>query len=84
MKHSMKLVSTLALLAVPFLLVGLTNAPDATEAPVEPVTDQRTLLIQLAVADLDRSVRFYRDVLGLEIESVSEALKWARRREPCS
>ncbi|MBT8484431.1 MAG: VOC family protein [Phycisphaerales bacterium] len=59
-------------------LLTLTGVLAAVPTPAEPVTDQRTLLVQLAVTDLDRSVAFYRDVVGLEIESVNEAIKWAR------
>lgn len=37
-----------------------------------------TLLVQLRVADLDRSVAFYRDVLGLRLKLRNDALKWAK------
>lgn len=39
-----------------------------------------TLLIQLRVADLDRSVAFYRDTLGLELELRNDELKWVRMK----
>ena len=38
----------------------------------------RSVLIQLRVSDLDRSVAFYRDTLGLTLESRDDALGWAR------
>ena len=43
---------------------------------------QPAILIQFAVSDLDRSVEFYRDVVGLEMESRIDALKWVRFKTP--
>jgi len=37
-----------------------------------------TLLVQLRVADLERSVTFYRDVLGLRLKHRNDALKWVK------
>lgn len=45
---------------------------------VETVRWQPTLLVQLAVSDLDRSIAFYRDVLGFELESRNDEIQWAR------
>lgn len=39
---------------------------------------QPTLLVQLRVADLDRSVAFYTGTLGFELERIDRSLKWAR------
>lgn len=39
---------------------------------------QPTLLVQLRVADLDRSVAFYTETLGFELERIDRSLKWAR------
>jgi len=36
-----------------------------------------TLLVQMRVADLDRAVRFYQDVLGFEMRLRSDTLQWA-------
>lgn len=37
-----------------------------------------TLLVQLRVSDLERSVVFYRDILGLKLEERNDALRWVR------
>ncbi len=37
-----------------------------------------TLLVQLRVADLDRSIAFYTETLGFELELRNDDLKWAR------
>lgn len=39
---------------------------------------QGTLLVQLAVDDLDRSIAFYTETLGFELESRNDDLAWAR------
>lgn len=39
---------------------------------------QQTMLVQLQVADLDRSIDFYTKTLGLELESRNDAINWAR------
>jgi len=39
---------------------------------------QPSVLVQFAVSDLDRSVEFYRDVVGLEFELRIEELRWVR------
>lgn len=41
-----------------------------------------TLLIQLRVADLDRAIAFYRDVLGFELFLRNDELAWAKLRSP--
>jgi predicted enzyme related to lactoylglutathione lyase len=45
---------------------------------VEHTAYEPSLLIQVAVADLDRAIRFYTEILGLQLESRSEELQWAR------
>lgn len=37
-----------------------------------------TLLVQLRVSDLERSVAFYRDILGLKLKERNDALKWVK------
>ena len=37
-----------------------------------------TLLVQIRVADLDRSIAFYRDVLEFSLSSKNDALKWTK------
>ena len=39
---------------------------------------QPTLLVQLGVEDLNRSIAFYRDTMGFALESRNDALAWAR------
>lgn len=64
-----------ALLAV---VVPMGAAVSATETEGGAVEYQDAVLVQLAVADLDRAVRFYTEVLNLELELRNEALGWAR------
>ncbi len=56
---------------------GVDAAAPAHAAPAAP-SFQSAILIQFAVSDLERSVVFYRDVVGLEFELQIDALKWAR------
>ncbi len=47
----------------------------------EPASDlgwEPSLLIQLAVSDLDRSITFYTEVLGFELEARQNEISWAR------
>jgi len=41
-----------------------------------------SVLIQLRVADLDRSVRFYTQTLGFDLIHRDDALRWAKVRPP--
>lgn len=41
-----------------------------------------SLLIQVAVSDLDRAIAFYRDVLGFELFHRNDSLSWAKVRSP--
>ncbi len=54
---------------------GTTTTDARDELGLQPV-----LLVQLAVADLDRSIAFYQDVLGFELESRTDAIQWARMK----
>jgi len=63
-----------ALLALTIGLIAvLTTGVRAAPAGLDP-----TLLVQIAVEDLDRSVEFYTETLGFELESVDRELQWAR------
>lgn len=51
-------------------LIALAAAPVARAAPVQPVVKADTLNhVSLAVADVERSARFYQELLGLEVVS---------------
>ncbi len=39
---------------------------------------EKDLLIQLRVVDLDRAVRFYRDVMDFDLVLLDESLQWAK------
>ena len=58
-----------------FLILLLTLT---LRARAESEEYQPSVLIQFAVSDLDRSIEFYRDVVGLEFEFRIDELKWAR------
>ncbi len=44
----------------------------------ERVRWQPTMLVQMQVEDLDRSIDFYTKTLGFELESRNDAINWAR------
>ena len=44
----------------------------------DPIEYSGTLLVQLGVSDLDRSIDFYTDVMGFTLESRNDDLQWAR------
>ena len=55
-----------------------TTGPSAGK-PTTPAIEYRgTLLVQLRVADLDRSIAFYRDVMGFDLKSRNDELRWAK------
>lgn len=56
--------------------VAAQATPTAPES--QPVAYKGTLLVQMRVADLDRSITFYRDVLGLRLKLRNDALHWAK------
>ncbi len=63
----------------------------ATTKPVPPTaTGQEaleftgSLLVQIRVADLDRTIAFYRDVLGFDLFHRNDSLSWAKVRVPNS
>lgn len=65
-------------IALVLLLCGLVVPLGAEDAP--SVEWDGSLLVQLAVSDLDASIGFYRDVLGWTLEARVDELRWARIR----
>jgi predicted enzyme related to lactoylglutathione lyase len=70
-----------AVLGLGLMVTGLgsfaaagTRGQESGERP----TYQPAVVIQLAVSDLDRSVAFYTETLGLELDVRVEALRWAK------
>ena len=69
-------------------LTWIATASSQDERPRSPETPKTTaslgfedsLLIQLRVADLDRAISFYRDVLGFELFLRNDELAWAKLR----
>ena len=76
----MRSTRRLCALAVVALAWGGSAAPAGAQAAGAgpSVEYQGTLLVQLAVSDLDRAIGFYCEVLGFELEERNESLKWAR------
>lgn len=60
------------------LALGAATGSSAEDVPGAGLDYEGTLLVQLAVSDLDRAIAFYRDVLGFRLEERDDALKWAR------
>src|SRR5262245_9636074 len=56
------------------LLAGAPLPED--EAPAPAVRYKPSLLVQLQVSDLDRSIRFYRDTLGFEVTERRDDLQF--------
>ena len=55
------------------------QATPAAESPHETSPGYRgTLLVQLGVKDLDRSIQFYTEVMGFKLERRDDSLRWAR------
>ena len=78
-QHSRSVSLVLAAVASCGVIVGL-----ALSGPAEATqTEQRikwsnTMLVQLAVEDLDRAVEFYTQTLGLRLQERNDAIQWAR------
>ena len=72
----MRKVSIIVAAAAAGGLVGATVTRSAQPSSHPEWT--RTLLVQIAVSDLDEAVSFYRDTLGFELESRDDDLNWAR------
>ncbi len=71
----------MTIFAVTLVAMVLGAAPSASAAEDPPgarVDYDGTLLVQLAVSDLDRAIAFYRDVLGFRLEERNDSLSWAR------
>jgi hypothetical protein len=72
--------SRIAMVAV-FVAIGvLSNFALFAQKPADrpaQIEYRGTLLVQCRVSDLDKSIAFYRDVLGFELLLRSDALKWA-------
>jgi catechol 2,3-dioxygenase-like lactoylglutathione lyase family enzyme len=60
-------------LALVLAAAGQESGMDDRAVPFQPGA-----LVQFAVSDLDRSVAFYRDVLGLKMNLRNDALSWAK------
>lgn len=72
------LTSTLVLLT---FATGVLSA-DESKTPNKPTPDRieyrPTLLVQMRVADLERSVHFYRDLLDLKVVHRNDELRWVK------
>ena len=68
---------TLCTLAV-IIFCATAQAQDASAPrPPQGVAYRPTLLIQLGVADLDRAIRFYTDMLGFQVTERRDDLRFA-------
>lgn len=54
------------------------GAVDANTKKKPPTAYQPTVVVQLGVEDLDRSVKFYTETMGLELEARIDPLRWAK------
>ena len=81
-RNSLSVALTLLLLAwATFVVLGCSIQP--TQNPEHPAGDAASLVtgvdhILFTVADLDRSVKFYRDVLGLTVAHKSSHFVWLK------
>lgn len=71
----------LVLLATPFV-VGADHHQSSSQSrwAQSAIGWKPTLLVQLAVEDLDRAVAFYHDVLEFDLERRDDDLQWARMK----
>ncbi len=53
------------------------NQPDSRTTP-DRIEYRPTLLVQLRVADLEKSVHFYRDLLDMKVVHRNDALQWVK------
>lgn len=73
--HRRLVVGALALISLASLaIVSGGEEPSPSPAPAY----SRTLLVQLTVGDLDRSIDFYTHTMGFTLESRDDDLAWAR------
>ena len=65
--------------AVTLIVATLSAVPSAHNRPQPPagVEYRPSLLVQIGVSDLDRSIRFYRDMLGFTVTERRDDLQFA-------
>lgn len=68
--------TALCLAALPY--AGNRTAAGTEDAAATLPAYRGTLLVQLAVGDLDRAIDFYTRVMGFQLELRDESLRWAR------
>lgn len=56
------------------------GAREAQESEPKAPHFQPVVVVELAVSDLDRSIEFYTETLGMELESRIDAFRWAKVR----
>lgn len=79
--HSTSLIVLTGALFIVSFSTGVLNADeDAAPAPSTPdkVEYRPTLLVQIRVADLERSVHFYRDLLDMKVVLRNDELRWVK------
>lgn len=65
--------------AVTLIVATLSAVPSAQNLPQAPagIEYRPSLLVQIGVSDLDRSIRFYRDLLGFTVTERRDDLQFA-------
>ncbi len=72
-------ITTTALIGVAALSCALiARSSGGDEAKAAPVQYEHSLLVQLAVEDLDRAIDFYTNTLNLTLEARNDDIAWAR------
>ena len=71
-------LATALALGAAFVAPGLLSPPASAADGAAGDRWASTLLVQLAVSDLDRSIEFYTKTLGFELEARNDELEWAR------